>query len=48
MPNDLRWFFGDEASPGKWMQIQIIVSLIAQRPKSIACRLIKILSVSDK
>ena len=52
MPDDLRWSWGGDASAGERLQIQIIISrevwLHRDYNKSIACRLIKTLSVSGK
>ena len=52
MPDDLRWSWGGDASAGERLQIQIIISrevwLCRDHNKSIACRLIKTISVSGK
>ena len=44
MPDDLRWSWGGDASPGEWLQIQIIISrevgLYRDNSKSISCGLI--------
>ena len=52
IPDDLRWSWGDDASAGERLQIQIIISrevwLHRDHNKSIACRLIKTISVSGK
>lgn len=53
MPDDLRWSWGGDASAGEWLQIRMNVSREVSLHRdhnntSVACRLIKTLSVSGK